>query len=218
MKRACVLLLPAMLLIVLATSACNDESQPIFTRVRVTPVCGVAPLNVETFAAVSGGNESGDPLGGTNNLEIAWNYHDGGSGRTSINYHQYLEAGEYEITVTATDPDGKTATSSVPVTVMTDSLVISATSDPEAGEITAGQTVQFGLTASSCDIDYPAAEGDAVKMSFRWDIGDTNNTVYSGPTPQYTFNATGEYDVQLTVTYPAQAVTRRAVLHFNVTQ
>ncbi len=216
MKRACVLLLPAMLFIVLATSACNDESKPIFTRVVATPACGVAPLEIETYSAVSGGNESGDPLGGTNNLDITWNFGDGGTGNTAINYHRYLDPGEYTIIVTATDPDGNIATSSVPVTVIADSLVIMAESDVPDGNVTVGQTVQFGLTAANCDIDYPATPGDAVKMVFRWEMGDAANTVYTGPTPQFTFDVAGEFDVDLAVTYPTHAVTRHSTLHFSV--
>ena len=216
MKRACVLMLPAMILIVLATSACNDESKPLFTRVRVSPACGVAPLDVEVFAAVSGGNETGDPLGGTNNLEVIWNFGDGGSGNTSINYHRYNEAGEYTIIVTATDPDGSSATSSVPVTVIADSLVVNAIAVPTPGTIAVGQTVQFGVVARNCDIDYPAIPGDYVKMTFRWEMGDVDDTVYTGPTPQFTFNVAGEYDVKVAVAHPAQSITRHETMHFSV--
>lgn len=216
MKRACVLLLPALILISLATSACNDESKPVFTRVRVAPACGVAPLDVETFAAVSGGNETGDFMGGTNTLDVTWKFGDGGSGSTSINYHTYTEPGDYTIIVTASDPDGNTTSSSVPVTVLADSLVMSAVSVPAAGTIPAGQTVQFGVVATGCDIDYPAVPGDAVKMAFRWDMGDASNTVSTDPAPQFTFNVPGEYDVLVAVTDPAQAVTRKQTLHFSV--
>ena len=64
MKRAFLLLLPAILLVFLAVAGCKDESLPSFTRILVYPDCGVVPLQVEGRAMASGGNESGDPTGG----------------------------------------------------------------------------------------------------------------------------------------------------------
>jgi PKD repeat protein len=217
MKRACLLLLPAMLLIALAAPGCTDDhSKPIFTRVRVTPACGVAPMDTEVFAAVSGGNESGDPMGGTNNLEIAWNFGDGATSSTAISYNQYMEPGEYTITVTATDPDGETATSKVPVTVLADSLVIAVDSNFPDGNVTVGERIQFDLAAFSCDINFPTVPGDSVKMVYLWDMGAPGDSLFTGSMPSFTYAAAGTYDVNLAVTYPALAVTRRATLQFVV--
>ncbi len=216
MKRACLLLLPAMLLIALAAPGCNDETKPIFTRVRVTPTCGVAPLNTEVFAAVSGGNETGDPMGGTNNLEISWNFGDGGTGSTAIEYHQFTMPGEYTITVTATDPDGESTTSSVPVTVMADTLVIAATSNFPDGNVPLGERIQFDLSAVSCDVDFPTVPGDSVKMIYRWEMGDPANTIFTGSMPSFTYADAGTYDVNVAVTYPTLAVTRRETFQFVV--
>jgi len=219
MKRACLLLLPAMLLIVLAAPGCNDdESKPVFTRVMVAPMCGVIPLQIETFAAVSGGNESGDPMGGTNNLEIAWKFGDGGTGTTAINYHRYETAGEYNVIVTARDPDGNTTTASVPVTVLADSMTITAGSSFPDGDPGTGERIQFSSTSEACDIDYPAVLGDSVKMVFRWEVADVDSThVFRGAEPSYTFETAGDFDVDLTITYPALAITRQDRLHFTVT-
>lgn len=216
MKRACLLLLPAMLLIALAAPGCNDHSKPIFTRVRVSPACGVAPLDTEVFAAVSGGNETGDPMGGTNNLEIAWNFGDGATSSTAISYHQYTAPGEYTITVTATDPDGETATSTVPLTVLADSLVIAVDSNFADGNVPLGERIQFNLAAISCEIDFPTVPGDSVKMVYVWEMGDPDDTIFTGSMPSFTYAAAGTYDVNLAVTYPALAVTRRATLQFVV--
>ncbi len=85
MKRACMLLFPALMILAVVVG-CVDESKPTFTRVRVTPQCGVVPMDVEGYAILSGGNETGDPLGGNNNLEVKWAFGDGGTGNTSISY------------------------------------------------------------------------------------------------------------------------------------
>src|SRR5210317_1318757 len=97
MKRALLLLLPASLLVFLAISGCNDESLPRFTRVRVYPACGIMPLQVEGLAIASGGNESGSPTGGNNNLEITWDFGDGTTGQTSLAYHTFTEARDYDV-------------------------------------------------------------------------------------------------------------------------
>ena len=113
MKRACMLLVPALLLFAGATGCQeDDESLPTFTRLRVTPDCGVAPLNVEGYAVLSGGDESGDPLGGNNNLEIKWSFGDGGTGSSTLAYHTYRIPKEYLVTVKGTDPQGNTTTAS----------------------------------------------------------------------------------------------------------
>ncbi len=217
MKRACLLLLPAMLLIVLAASGCNEESKPVFTRVSVTPSCGVVPMNVEVFAAVSGGNESGDPMGGNNNLEVTWDFGDGGSATSSVGYHRYEKPGEYTINVLAKDPDGKTTSSSVMVVVNTDSLVITADSTPPSGNIAVGTRVQFELTAAACGIDFPTVAGDSVKMIYHWAVmSATDTTDFYGSQPTFTYSTAGDYDVDVAVTYPFLAVTRHAKMHYTV--
>jgi hypothetical protein len=215
MKRACLLLLPAMLLSALFVSGCDDESKPQITRIRVSPACGVVPLEVEAYALASGGNESGDPLGGNNKLEFAWNFGDGGTGATSRAYHTYQTAGDYNVVVTATDPDGESDSRAFVVRALADSLLVNALMDaPET--ITTNDTIQFHLEAESCDLDYPNNGPDVVKMRFRWEMGDAAGTVYTGPEPQHQFLTAGEYVVRLTVGYNDWAVWRSAELQVTV--
>jgi hypothetical protein len=216
MKRACLILLPAALLLVLAVSGCNEESSPTFTRVRVKPACGVAPMVVEGYAIVSGGNESGDPMGGNNNLEIDWNFDDGGTGRTSIAYHTYTTPGEYTVSVVARDPDGQTADATFPVVVLEDSLRVRADYVPVDGGFTVADTVRFNIEVETCDIDYPTVLGDSVKMQFQWAMGDADTTVYRVPAPAFQYTTPGDYEVIVSVFYPAWAVMRRDTLNFSV--
>ena len=216
MKRACLLLLPAALLLVLAASGCNEESVPNFTRVRVKPDCGVAPMTVEGYATVTGGNESGDPMGGNNNLEIAWAWGDGGTGSTSIAYHTYLVAGKYNVDVLARDPDGQTAKATFPVFVLQDSLEVRAGYEASDTGFTVADTVRFNLDIRSCQINYPEVPGDSVKVQYRWEMGDIDNTVYTAPTPAFRYTEAGDYEVKVSIFYPGWAVQREDTLFLTV--
>lgn len=246
MKRACLILLPAALLVCAGLTGCNDESKPAFTRISVTPGCGVVPLQVEGYAITSGGDEGGSPTGGNNNLEMTWDFGDGHTANTSIAYNRYTQPGDYTITVRAEDPAGNTTTITYPVRALADSLLIEAFSNFPAGAVTTADTIRFDCLASSCEIDPdtyipddPATgideevSGDYVKLSFKWDmdsgyldLGDplTPNDdqwvqyVYRTKNPVFRFGEAGEYDVVLAMTYPAWAVTRRDTLHFVVTE
>ena len=213
MKRALLLLLPALLLVFLVIAGCDDESKPSFTRVKVFPACGVVPLQVEGLAIASGGNESGDPTGGNNNLEIQWNFGDGSTSQTSIAYHTFTEANTYSVVVTGTDPDGNKATASFPITVLADTLIITPLSNFPDGAVTTADIVQFDLRATACDID-PDIPGDYVKMTYHWSI---DGHEFFGQQPRYQFTVPGDYDVTLAVTYPELAVVRHSTLAFTVT-
>ena len=189
------LLVPALLLLALAAGCQDDDtSLPLFTRLLVSPTCGVAPMEVEGYAILSGGNETGDPMGANNNLAISWNFGDGGTGSSTIAYHTFNTETDttYTVTVTGRDPDGNTATASVPVTVYTDSLVIQAGSDFPDGNVTTDQIIHFNIAAETCDIDFPTVLGDSVKMVFKWEMGDPGNyQVYETDTPGNSIAVTG---------------------------
>jgi PKD repeat protein len=220
MKRVLLLLAPAVLLLAIVAGCNEEESKPVFTRLHVTPNCGVVPLDVEGYAILSGGNESGDPLGGNNNLEVQWQFGDGGTGSTSLAYHTYAVPGEYTVIVTGTDPDGNTTTTSTPIVALADSLVIDAgSSNFPDGNCSCVDTVRFIIAAESCDIDYPTVLGDSVKMEFKWDMGDmggVDNTTYRVVAPEFRFREAGVYEVEAVVFYPGWAVERRQILTFNV--
>jgi len=215
MKRACLLLLLATALVSLAVIGCSsDENQPVFTRVRVNPACGVVPLSVEGYATVTGGNETGSPTGGNNNLEIRWAFGDGGTSQTSISYHVYADTGTFDVVVTAQDEDGKSATYTVPVVVYADTLNVAASSSAELGATTA-DTVRFNLIAEACGID-PYNDDDYRNLQFIWNMDDADTTIYTGRAPEFQYTAPGDYAVTVAVTYAALAVTRRDTLNLTI--
>lgn len=213
MKPMLLILLSVTLLASLFVAGCSDDpSLPAFTRVYVTPQCGVAPLQIDGRAMATGGDETGDPTGGNNNLEIAWNFGDGNSGQTSLAYHTFDMPGEYTVQVTATDPDGNSTSTSLPVTVLADTLNISAFSNFPSGNLAVTDTVRFAFLAQACDID-PLVPSDYVKMAYHWTIEGQSSY---GLNPIHSFSAPGDHDVFLAVTYPALAVTRHDTLSFTV--
>ncbi len=216
MKRALFLLLPAVLLVLIALVGCTDETNPKFTRLKVYPDCGIAPMNIEGLAIISGGDESGDPTGGNNNLEISWDFDDGSNGSTSITYHTFEQPGEFNIVVTGTDPDGKTTTISHMVQVLADTMSVAALTNFSGGTATVNDTVRFDVLAQSCEID-PDNDNDYRNLIFDWDMNDGTDTHYESRRPRYQFTTAGTYDVMVSVTFPAMAISRRDTVQLVIT-
>lgn len=229
MKRVLTLLsiCLAVLALALLAAGCKEDSKPRITRMNVSPACGVAPVAVLATAYASGGDESGAPLGGNNNLEMNWDFGDGAVGTTSVAYHTYTVAGEYNVIVSATDPAGETASASMPIVVYPDSLVVAVTTNFPLNNPTTADVVRFDAVVRTCGVDYPGVPGDAVKLAFRWEMNDPTNRVFTEAQPGFQltpegdngfrFATAGQYDVELTVTYPAWAVTRRLTIPLTVT-
>ena len=216
MKRVICLVVASLLL---ATVGCKDENYPTITRINVSENCGVVPMNLEVYGAASGGNESGGATGGVNNLEYVWDFGDG-TGSTSISYHTYNTPSDsfYTVTLTVTDPDGKSDTSFAQVTVFSDSLSVAAETVPATG-ITANMPVMLDYLAESCAVD-PLNDDDYVKLNQTWTVTDAaapgGEAVYYGRNPTHTFSAAGTYDVNLHVYYAAWEVHRHVDLQVVV--
>lgn len=226
MKRAFLLLLPAVLLVFLSIAGCNDETEPKFSRIRVYPECGVAPMLVDCLAITTGGDESGDPTGGNNNMTISWNFGDGGTSSTSISYHTFQLPGQYTVVATGEDPDGKTTSISQVVNVMADTLAIEVSSSLPDGFATTNDTIQFDVWALSCEIN-PEVDDDYRNLIFNWAMDDYYTVTtpdgdieveyeFSSRQPRFNFSEAGTYNVTVSVTYPALAATRQATLVFEV--
>lgn len=207
----------AIVLLAFLATGCKEDTKPRLTRINVSPACGVVPVEVLATAYASGGDESGDPLGGGNNLEMSWAFGDNGVGSTAIAYHTYRVPGQYNVVVTATDPNGETTSATVPVTVLADSLMLALSTNFPGGTATTADVVEFEAAVTSCDVDFPAIAGDSVKLTFLWEMNDPLQQKFTGASPAFRFTRAGEYDIDLAVTYPAWAVTRRGTIHLTVT-
>ena len=107
-----------------------------------TPTVGAKPLPVQFNGA-----GSTDPNGDT--LTYKWDFKDGTPQSTAANpSHSFASAGTYDVTLTVTDPNGNTDTTTVPVSVF-DSPPTPTISSPVVGsKYRDGNTVQLQGSAS----------------------------------------------------------------------
>lgn len=217
MKRLILPTLALLTILALCGGCSEEESEPVITRIHVSPGCGVLPVRVDVYGAASGGDETGPATGGANNLEYTWDFGDGTNSSTSIAYHLYETPGDYMISLTVKDPGGKTATAQRLVTIIADSMTVEGELAPTASS--PGEQVDMDFRAMSCEIN-PDLAGDYRNLIQSWTVvrastGDTL-VVYEGKEPVHTFSSAGSYTVHLQVTYPAWSVVRRDTLDIEV--
>jgi len=108
-----------------------------------------------------------------------------GTGETPS--HTYGAAGDYEVTLTVTDGDGATGSTTRTVTV---------TAAPNLPPIAA---FDFGTNALLGTFDgSDSSDPDGTVAAWEWDFGDGHSK--SGESVTHTFGAAGDYEVTLTVT------------------
>jgi len=104
--------------------------------------------------------------------------------------HTYVEAGEYNVSLTVTDVDGNSDIVWRIITVRLSGPYVDFTWLPEYPKV--GETVIFDASESY------AIEAEIV--SYTWDFGDGNITSISQPTILHQYLAKGNYSVTLNVT------------------
>lgn len=146
-----------------------------FTRSGLT---GFAPVTIHFDATSSTGIAP---------LTYAWDFGDeiGTSSEAQPSY-EYLEGGTYTVTLTVTDANGLTDTATADVHIPTAVMAV-ITADTIIG--TAPLTVTFSALNST-------GEGE---LRYAWDFGVEGSLVSSEAQPAFTFNAGGDYQVELTV-------------------
>ena len=127
--------------------------------------------------------------------DYAWDFGDGQKATGVTSTHVYAQAGSFLITLTVTDDDGATRTTTRSVTA-----VAPPQNQPPTADFTATAdklTVKVDAAAS--------ADADGTITGFAWDFGD--GATGTGATVEHTFAAEGSYSVVLTVTDDDQATT-----------
>lgn len=170
-------------LLIFSLNGCNSNKAPT-ASFSTTPSTGGAPLQVSFNA----GN-SEDPDGIIDEFE--WEFGDGTTGNGSTINHTYENTGEYTITLTVTDNDGSTATTTGSVTVELSGPTANLSVDTQEGE--APLTVSFDLSGSK--------DPDGVVGEYSLQFGDGNST--SGTDPlnviEHTYEKAGKYKPKLKV-------------------
>jgi PKD repeat protein len=139
-----------------------------------TPTSGNAPLTV-AFTDTSTGSPT----------TFAWNFGDGTTSSTRSPSHTYTAAGQYTVTLTATNAGG--SSTSAPTTIVVNSPP---------------PTLRAGFTAtrSATDpltVDFADASTGGTPTSWSWTFGDGGTS--TAQNPSHTYAAAGTYTVTLTV-------------------
>ena len=161
---------------------------------NAAPAAGRFPLSVTLLSTGSVDND-GTIVG------FSWNYGDGTGGSNEPNpTHTYATPGNYTATLTVTDDDGATGTSSVVVTVSPNTPPVAVASGaPTSGFV--ALPVAFS-SAGSNDLD-----GSIVSTAWTFGDGGTSNVA----NPSHTYTTNGTFTATLTVTDSDGATAQQAV-------
>ncbi|MEO7993931.1 MAG: PKD domain-containing protein [bacterium] len=170
-----------------------DATLPYAIIVPQDPTSDIAPLEV-TFD----GSGSYSPIG-TNIVDWAWIFSDGGNDTGSNVTYTFANPGNYTVFLTVTDDSvpAKTALTAIPVYVgltppIGQGQLVFARATALPGEVTLGDPITF----SSLGTHDP--EGGAWQV-ISWNFGDGSPNV-TDLNPDHTYAALGTYQVVLTVT------------------
>jgi PKD repeat protein len=175
----------------------NTKTQNVVvTHVNTLPTATFGE-SCDSLACSFDGSGSSDPDGPITNY--AWDFGDSTTGTGITPSHTYAASGTYPVSLTVTDNEGGTKTTSHPVTVT---------------RVNQGPTASFtaNCTDLTCTTDAAAsADPDGTITSYAWDFGDS--TTGTGATASHSYATAGSYTISLTVTDSdgATATTTRSI-------
>lgn len=141
------------------------------------------PLQVDGIQLFDAAGSSGD------GLSFAWDFGNGETATGVQTTHIFTHAGDYTITLTVTDNDNRTDTTS-------QSLMITDAGVPPALPV-AEFTVSGDPTAGG-ELAFDASGSSGAGLSYAWDFGSGDTA--TGAQSLYAFASAGNYTVTLTVT------------------
>ncbi|MEL6524684.1 MAG: PKD domain-containing protein, partial [Chloroflexota bacterium] len=184
------------------------------TTTEVIEISVVTPLDPPTasFAAdpTSGAEDLTVTFTNTSNgsqLTYAWDFGDTTTSDIESPTHIYTEPGNYDVSLTVTDPQGQTDTSDITTISVSEEVVIAAPQpgfsvSPETG------TVNEVMTFTNSTV------GEVT--SYSWDFGDGTTSTETSPTHTYTSTSPeGGYTVTLSATGPGGTVETTASVTVN---
>ncbi|MCF7889760.1 PKD domain-containing protein [Candidatus Bipolaricaulota bacterium] len=162
----------------------TSSNQAPTASFSANPTSGEAPLEV-TFDASSAEDSDGTIT------SYEWDFDDGSTGSGVSGTYTFTSSGTYNVQLTVTDNDGGTDSTSETISVS------SEPNQPPSSSFTASPTSGEAPLEVSFDAS-GANDPDGSIDSYNWDFGD--GTTGSGVTVNHTYDSSGSYTVQLTVT------------------
>jgi PKD repeat protein len=132
-------------------------NQAPVARAAADRTSGAAPLTVNFSAA-----GSSDPEGGA--LAYAWNFGDGGTSTQANPSHTFTGNGRRTVTLTVTDPAGRTGSASVTVDVGNTAPTVTLTAPADGALFAFGDNVPYTITVS--DPEDGTVDCDRVKLTY----------------------------------------------------
>jgi glucose/arabinose dehydrogenase len=132
-------------------------NQPPVARVFADRTTGAAPLTVAFSSA-----GSADPEGGA--LTYSWNFGDGSTSTDANPSHTFTGNGQRTVTLTVTDPAGRTSAASVVITVGNTAPTVTLNAPVDGALFTFGDAVPYTITVS--DPEDGTVACDRVKLTY----------------------------------------------------
>jgi len=173
----------------------DDGGLNVWTATQVT-VGGPAP-SAEFVVDCSGPScvfDAGASTGGDATIAgYAWDFGDGSTATGKTTQHTYAAPGGYTVTLTVTDGQGVTDTTSKMVAV----------ESPPPPPPNAAPTADFSVSCSglSCSLDGSgSSDADGTIHAYSWNFGDDSTGAGSGESVQHAYAVAATYTVRLIVT------------------
>ena len=183
-----------------------DEDGGITTQTLTVTVSNVAPLvdagenRVSNEGDIVEFNASFSDPGIEDTHTIKWNFGDGSTATNTLTpSHTYTDNGIYDVSITVTDDEGASTTSTLKVTVNNVAPVIDELEDKTGNE---GEAIAFNANFND--------PGILDTHTIEWDFGD-GSTATNTLTPSHTYPDNGEYQVTLAVTDDDGAATSSTI-------
>ena len=168
----------------------QGTSDSVVIPVSVVHV-NVAPTAAFTFAC-DGADCDFDATGSSDSdgdvVSYAWDFGDGATATGMSPSHDYVTFGERDVTLTVTDDEGSTESTTISVATVRNN---------------AAPTASFTVSCTYLDCTFNATasgDTDGTITSYLWDFGDSHGDTTTSPSATHTYDTGGSNTVTLTVT------------------
>ncbi|MGW4945036.1 PQQ-dependent sugar dehydrogenase [Actinoplanes sp. NPDC004185] len=145
-------------------------NQAPVARAGADRTSGGAPLTVNFSAA-----GSSDPEGGA--LSYSWNFGDGSTSTQANPSHTFTDSGQRAVTLTVTDPAGRTGSATVTITVGNTAPTVTLSTPVDGSLFAFGDSVPYTITVS--DPEDGTVDCDRVKLTYLLGHDDHGHAISS---------------------------------------